>query len=149
MQQNKKSVDLITQSHSSMGEQEFDIKNIMSQEDYIEAIYTLSKTTDQIKSVDIAKAMNVSRPAVKVATEKLIEKGYITKNRYSYIEITEEGKKLGEEIYKKHIAIMEFLMSLGISQETATIDCCRIEHVISQETYEIIKEFNKNFKNKN
>ena len=148
MQSNKNGLELITESHIAAIEQDFDIKNIMSQEDYLETIYMLSKNDTAIKSVDIAKAMGVSRPAVNVATDKLIEKGFIKKDRYSYIEITEKGKKAGEEIYKKHVAIMEFLLALGCSQETALLDCCKIEHVISEETLSKMKDFTKKHKNK-
>lgn len=145
MRHSKKGLDIVTESHIAATENAMDIKNIMSQEDYLESIYTLSKENKYIKSVDLAKAMNVSRPAVKAATEKLIEKGYIKKDRYSQIEITEEGKIVGEEIFKKHIVLLDFLMNIGVSREIALLDCCRIEHMISKETYEKIKDFNKKF----
>lgn len=112
-------------------------------EDYIEAIYILHIQNKPIKSIRIAEMLGVSRPAVNKAMHELKEKGLVLMNHYSDIILTDEGKKQGEKIYIKHKLINEFLVSLGVSSDTAEIDCCKIEHVISDETFEAIKKYLK------
>lgn len=112
-----------------------------SSEDYIEAIYMLYSQNKPIKSVRISEMLGVSRPAVNKAMNELKSKGLILMDHYSEIVLTDEGKKQGEEIYKKHKLINEFLISLGVDKETAEIDCCKIEHVISDVTVDAIKKY--------
>ena len=121
------------------------MKNLSkSYEDYIETIYCLEKKTGKVMSVDIARELNVSKPAVHKAMDELTSLGYIFKEPYGRITLTEDGKKVAEEIYDKHTSIKSFLLSLGINEKTAEHDCCLIEHVISEETLNKIKEFLKN-----
>lgn len=121
------------------------MKNLSkSYEDYIETIYCLEKKTGKVMSVDIARELNVSKPAVHKAMDELTSLGYIFKEPYGRITLTESGKKVAEEIYDKHTSIKSFLLSLGIDEKTAEHDCCLIEHVISDETLNKIKEFLKN-----
>lgn len=110
-------------------------------EDYIEAIYMLHQQNKPIKSIRIAEMLGVSRPAVNKAMHELKEKNLIIMNHYSDIVLTDEGKKQGEKIYEKHKLIHEFLLSLGVNDETAEIDCCKIEHVISDTTVNAIKKY--------
>lgn len=112
-----------------------------SSEDYLEAILILEEQNKKIKSVDIASMLNVSRPAVNKATNELRENGYITKEDYSSIVLTDEGRQAASHIYEKHRLIKSFLQKLGVSEENSEIDCCKIEHIISEETFKAVKEF--------
>lgn len=116
-----------------------------SLEDYIESILVASLKNGEVKSVDIAKDLNVSLPGVNKAMNTLKYMGLITKEPYSKISLTKEGKILAEQIYHKHTSINQFLLNLGVSQSVADEDCCKIEHVISDETFQKILEFNKKF----
>ena len=111
-----------------------------STEDYIEAIYMIEKENGIIKSINIANRLGVSKPAVNRAMNELINMDLISKPNYSDIVFTEKGRKVAEEVYNKHILIHDFLISLGVSEEIAEIDCCKIEHVISDETLKCIKK---------
>ena len=119
------------------------MKNLTkSIEDYIEAIYMIEQEQEKvnIKSVDIASRLRVSKPAVNKAMNELNNLNLIEKSNYSNIVLTDEGRKLAKKIYDKHTLIYEFLLSIGVSNENAEIDCCKIEHVISDETAECMKK---------
>ena len=117
------------------------MKNLTkSIEDYIEAIYMIEQEKENIKSVDIAYRLGVSKPAVNKAMNELNSLNLIEKSNYSNIVLTDEGRKLAKKIYDKHTLIYEFLLSIGVSKENANIDCCKIEHVISEETAECMKK---------
>lgn len=117
-----------------------------SSEDYIEAIYMLYNKKVPIKSIRIAEMLGVSRPAVNKAMNDLKSKGLILMDHYSEITLTEEGIKQGSIIYEKHTLIHKFLLTLGVDQETAEIDCCKIEHVISDTTFKALKNYLNNNK---
>ncbi len=108
-------------------------------EDYIEAIYIIESTGESARSVDIANRLGVSKPAVNKAMNELLKLGYIEKERYGSITLTEKGKKIGKKVYGIHVTIRDFLIQIGVSEKTADIDCCLIEHVISEETLNAIK----------
>lgn len=110
-------------------------------EDYLEAILILEKKHEKVQSVHIAKMLNVSKPGVYKAMNVLKDNGLIDKASYSNITLTEKGRKLANEVYKKHMYVKQFLIKLGVSEEVANHDCCLIEHVISDETFAKIKEF--------
>ena len=117
------------------------MKNLTkSIEDYIEAIYIIEEEKGEIKSVDIASKLGVSKPAVNKAMNELNNLNLIEKSNYSNIVLTDEGRKLAKKIYDKHILIYDFLLSIGVSKQNAEIDCCKIEHVISAETAECMKK---------
>ncbi|MGI6710857.1 MAG: metal-dependent transcriptional regulator [Bacilli bacterium] len=119
-------------------------KLTMSNEDYLEAIIILEKEGN-VKLTKIAEMLKVSKPAANKAMNLLEEKGFITKETYGNIILTEKGKEAGNKIYKKHLNIKNFLTSLGVKEETAEIDSCKIEHVISEETFQsILKYLEKN-----
>ena len=121
------------------------IKLTKSCEDYLETILILQqKSGGSVKSIDIATHLNVSKPAVTKATNELKDFGLINKDLYGEITLTEVGKNLAEKIYDKHKTIYSFLQKLGVSEETAEEDCCKLEHAISEETLEKLKEFLKN-----
>lgn len=116
------------------------MKNLSrSHEDYIEAILVISKLKGIVKSIDVAKELKVSKPAVHKAMDELCELGYVIKEHYGDISLTEKGLEIANKIYDKHTSIKQFLINLGVDEETAENDCCKIEHVISDITLEKIK----------
>lgn len=110
-------------------------------EDYLEAIYILEQKGTPIKSVRISEMLEVSRPAVNKAMNELKERGFVSMDYYSSIELTDEGRFEAKRIYDKHLVIKNFLLKIGVSTETAEIDCCKIEHIISDETLNCFKKF--------
>lgn len=110
-----------------------------SNEDYLEAIYILKLRNGKVRSVDIAKQLNVSKPGVNKAMNILKESQLIEKDYYGDVLLTEKGEEIAKKIYEKHITIKNFLLYLGIDEENAEIDCCKIEHVISETTFKAIK----------
>ena len=117
-----------------------------SNEDYLEAILIIKLKKGKVKSIDVSKHLNVSKPGVNKAMNILKENGLIEKDLYGDIELTQKGEKIAKEIYKKHTTIKQFLLKLGIDEETSEIDCCKIEHVISNTTFNAIKNYLKNAK---
>lgn len=110
-----------------------------SSEDYLECILILSQSRENVRSIDIVKHMNLSKPSVSVAMKKLRESEYIEMNSDGYISLTQSGKTIAEKIYERHVFISQWLEDLGVNPETALEDACRIEHVLSDETFEAIK----------
>ena len=119
------------------------MKLTKSNEDYLEAIYQIYLTHEKIKSVEISKMLNVSKPGVTKALKVLIEHNLIHKESYGNIYLTDEGKQKAQEIYFKHKTIKNFLLKIGVSPEIAESDCCKIEHVISNETLNKLLEYLK------
>ena len=110
-----------------------------SAEDYLETILVLSKRLPVVRSIDIANELEYSKPSVSVAMKNLRGKGYITVSSEGYIVLTEEGKKLASDTYERHTLISQWLIDLGVSPETASADACRIEHDLSQESFDALK----------
>ena len=108
-------------------------------EDYLEAILILEEEGKAPKSVEVAKLLGVSKPAVSKAMNDLASKGYIEKESYSELKLTAQGREAAEKVYHVHKIIRDFLIQIGVSKETANIDCCLIEHVISDETLKAIE----------
>ena len=108
-------------------------------EDYLETILVLSKQLPVVRSIDIANELEYSKPSVSVAMKNLRGKGYITVSSEGYIVLTEEGKKLASDTYERHTLISQWLVELGVSPETASADACRIEHDLSQESFDALK----------
>lgn len=112
-----------------------------SGENYLETILILKQEKGYVRSIDIALKLDFSKPSVSRAMGLLRENGYITMDpKEGWIELTESGKEIAERIYERHQVISKWLMYLGVEEETATADACRIEHVISQETFDRMKE---------
>lgn len=111
-----------------------------SGEMYLESIYILYKTKSSVRSIDIAEHMNYSRASVSRGISLLKKQGFIQMDKEGYITFTEEGLKTAGKIYERHTVISKMLMFLGIDEETATADACRIEHVISDKTFEAMKQ---------
>jgi Mn-dependent DtxR family transcriptional regulator len=110
-------------------------------EDYLETIYLLEKQTGYVRSIDIATALGFSKPSISNAMKKLKANGYIEMEDRGSIKLTEKGKAQAMGTYERHCVISEILMHFGVSKEIALEDACRIEHVISQETFLGMKNF--------
>ena len=111
-----------------------------STENYLEAILILQARHGAVRSIDIANELDFTRPSVSVAMKKLRESGHIQVDSEGYITFTESGRKAAEEIYERHAILAGFLTSLGVEEKSATEDACRMEHVISRESFEKIQE---------
>lgn len=115
-----------------------------SGEDYLEAIYNLSLKQEKVRSVDIAKALGVSKPSTFSALQNLSEQGCIKKESYGAVTLTENGRLLAESVQKKHKAIRILLIDiLKVSPKSAEVDACKIEHCIGDETTKKLFEFLK------
>ena len=110
-----------------------------SAEDYLEMILVIQRKKGAVRSIDIAREMNFSKPSVSIAMKKLKEDGLITVNEYHEIDLTPRGKEIAETIYERHIVLSEILTKLGVEETTAVKEACRIEHVISQDSFEKLK----------
>ena len=108
---------------------------------YLETILELSKIKQVVRSIDIAQAMNYSKPSVSIAMKKLKEKQYVNIDDNGYITLTELGLKVAESVLERHEIISSVLIQLGVNDQTAYEDACRIEHDFSDETFQKIKEF--------
>lgn len=110
-----------------------------SGEMYLETILVLSKKLEHVRSLDVANEMGFSKPSVSRAMGILKTDGYIKVDGSGYITLTAKGKKTAEMIYERHVVISKLLENIGVSKKTAADDACRIEHVISKETFEVLK----------
>ena len=110
-----------------------------SGEMYLETIYILSKSKSSVRSIDVAEYMNFSRASVSRGIGLLKKQDFILVDRDGYITLTDSGLKTAEKIYERHTVISKMLMLMGIDEKTATEDACRIEHVISDKTFEAMK----------
>ncbi len=110
-----------------------------SGEMYLESIYRLCKKNGFVRSVDIAEYMNYSRPSVSRGIGLLKNQGYIEMDNDGHITLTDEGIEIAEKIFERHTVISKMLVSLGIDEETAAEDACRIEHIISEKTFNGLK----------
>ncbi|HIZ21256.1 MAG TPA: metal-dependent transcriptional regulator [Candidatus Blautia faecigallinarum] len=111
-----------------------------SAEDYLEAILVLSKNGSAVRSVDIAAMLDVSKPSVSHAMKLLREDGYIAMDRYGTVTLLDKGAEIADRIYERHKVLTGMFESLGVSPEVAKEDACKIEHYISQESFDKIKE---------
>ena len=110
-----------------------------SLEDYLETILILQKSRGQVRSIDIANEMNFTKPSVSVAMKNLREKQYITMDSIGYITLTEAGRQRAEDVLERHTILSDLLMYIGVSKETALADACKVEHDLSEESFEAIK----------
>lgn len=111
-----------------------------SAENYLETILILSRRLGQVRSIDIATELNFSKPSVSVAMKNLRLNGYIIMSNEGYIALTEAGRSIAEMIYERHTLLSSWLESLGVDPQVAVEDACRIEHVISAESFDAIKQ---------
>ena len=113
-----------------------------SGEDYIETIYLLKKRNGSVRSVDVAQELGFSRPSVSRAVSLLKENGYISMTQDGFLELTKEGEQKAESVYDRHTNLTSFLiLTAGVDEKTAETDACRIEHIISQDTFLGIKKY--------
>lgn len=111
-----------------------------SGEMYLETILILSKKLNIVRAIDIAEYMGFSKPAVSRALSKLREEKLIITDNNGFIAFTENGRNRAEKVYDRHLTLTEFFMSIGVSEAAASDDACKIEHVISDETFDAIKK---------
>lgn len=111
-----------------------------SGENYLETILVLQNRGMEVRSIDIANELGFSKASISRAVSILKSKDYITVNNLGIINLTDSGKVIAEKIYERHCLLKEYLIALGVSEETASHDACKIEHVISEESFLKIKE---------
>ncbi len=111
-----------------------------SLEDYLETILLLQKRLGQVRSIDIATEMNFSKPSVSVAMKNLREKGYITMAETGHIILTTTGFERANNVLERHTLLSDWLISIGVSEEVARQDACKVEHDLSEESFEAIKK---------
>ncbi|MBQ4563542.1 MAG: metal-dependent transcriptional regulator [Lachnospiraceae bacterium] len=110
-----------------------------SAENYLETILVLSKRIGTVRSIDIVNELEFAKPSVSVYVRNLRDNGFINIDKSGYITLTDSGRQIAENVYDRHQLLTQVLTSLGVSEETAESDACRIEHVISTESFEAIK----------
>jgi Mn-dependent DtxR family transcriptional regulator len=111
-----------------------------SGEMYLETIYILSKTMDTVRSIDVVEHMGYSKPSVSRAVGLLKNGGYLTVEDNGGLHLTEAGRQIGEKIYARHTTLTHLLIRLGVDPETASTDACRMEHAISDATFEALQK---------
>ncbi len=112
-----------------------------SAENYLEAILVLSQRLPVVRSIDIANYLNFSKPSVSVAMKNLRSKEYIEVSDAGFITLTEAGKEIADTIYERHTFLSQWLISLGVDEQIAVDDACRLEHQISPESFAAIKDY--------
>ena len=118
-----------------------------SGEMYLETIYVLTQQKGFVRSIDVVEEMGYSKPSVSRAMSILRDGGYITVDRTGGLNLTDKGLEVAERTYERHTVLSEFFLKLGVSEEHAVADACKIEHVISSETFAALKDYyNKNFR---
>lgn len=116
-----------------------------SGEMYLETILVLYKRgLERVRAIDIVKVMNFSKPSVSIALSNLKKEGYVSVDANGTVELTDAGLKVAKKIYERHVLISQVLTDLGVPEKIASEDACRIEHVISDETFKVIKKYYKN-----
>ena len=111
-----------------------------SAENYLEAILIIHNRQGNVRSIDIANELGFSKPSVSVAIKNLRTNGYIEVDKEGFITLLDKGREIADKIYERHTLLSTWLVRMGVSPEVAAEDACRIEHVISAETFERLKE---------
>lgn len=119
------------------------MKNNESEEMYLETILLLKRRNPGVRSIDVAEKLNYSRPSICRAMGILQKKGYITVDAKGIISLTDSGERKAEDVYERHCVITRLLMKTGADEKTAEENACRIEHVLTEDMFEILKEFLK------
>ncbi len=110
-----------------------------SAEDYLETILRLTIRNGSVRSIDIATELGFSKPSVSTAMKRLRENGYITVEAHGLIHLTDKGREIADKIYERHVLLTRYLTDLGVSPDIAEQDACKIEHILSQETFDRIR----------
>ena len=116
-----------------------------SGEMYIETIYVLSKKRSFVRAIDVSEYMGYSKPSVSRAIGLLKKGGFVTVNDDGHLSLTESGLEVAEKLYERHTLLSGFLMAIGVDEQTATDDACKIEHDISPATFEALKAYHEKF----
>lgn len=111
-----------------------------SGEDYLETILVLHNRNGEVRSIDIAAELDYSKPSVSVAMKNLRERECITVDKNGFITLTEKGREIAERVYERHVLFTNWLTSMGVPEDIAAEDACRIEHCLSTESFEAIKK---------
>lgn len=111
-----------------------------SQEDFLEALLMLEEAGEPLETTRMAKKLGISKPAIHQMGHELINKGYITRIDYGDMSLTEEGRKIAKNILHRHQVLKDFLLSIGVDEQTAEDDGCEMEHIISEATFEAIEK---------
>ena len=117
-----------------------------SAQDYLETMLMLQQSKGYIRSIDVAEHLRVTKPSVSYATKRLRENGYITMDSDGLISLTQAGLDIAQSMFERHTVLTDFLIGLGVDEETAREDACKMEHDISQQTFEALRrhaELNK------
>lgn len=117
------------------------IKILESSENYLEAILMIQKEKGEVRSIDIANKLNFSKASVSVAMKNLRNNGFISTDEKGFISLEPKGREIAEKVLEKHEVISGLLVTLGVDPEVASKDACRMEHVMSDESFEAIKKF--------
>ncbi len=112
-----------------------------SAENYLETILMLGEQQDNVRSIDIANELSFKKPSVSVAMKNLRESGYILVDENGFITLTDSGRKVAETMYERHLLLSHWLMDLGVAEDLAVEDACKIEHVLSAESFQAIKDY--------
>lgn len=116
------------------------MKILEAAENYLEVILIEQEKTGHVRSIDICNALNYSKPTISVMMKQLRENGYIEMDRGGFITLTDTGSEIAEKIYERHRLLAGFLISIGVDEETAFKDACKIEHDLSEESFEKLKK---------
>ena len=116
-----------------------------SAENYLETILVLSQKGEKVRSINIVNELEYSKPSVSVAMKNLRTKGYIAIDGDGFITLTAKGRKIAETMYERHVAISDWLISMGVDKKTAVNDACKMEHVMSEKSFSAIKTHIKNW----
>lgn len=108
---------------------------------YLETIYILSKKGKAVRSIDVGEYMGYSKPSVSRAVGLLKQGGYVVSDSDGFLALTDEGKRVAEKMYERHTILTKFFVTLGVDEDTAAEDACKIEHDISDKSFEAIKKF--------
>ena len=112
---------------------------LKSSEDYLEAMLMMQERHGSIRSIDVAAELGVTKPSVSYATKRLRENGYLTMDKDSLITLTDKGMEISQRIYERHKLLTRFLLYIGVDEATAREDACKIEHDISDATFQAMK----------
>ena len=118
-----------------------ELKLMQSGEDYLETVLVIQNRKGAVRSVDVAAELGVSKASVSIAMRHLEEAGYISMDGRRTIRLTEKGRRIAETVYERHLLFSDLFTSLGVNRETALRDACRMEHAISEESFEALKKF--------
>lgn len=112
-----------------------------SSENYLETILILQQDGMRVRSIDIVNVLGYSKPSISVAIKKLRESGHLEVDKKGYIELTPKGREVAEQMYERHRCLTDFFVLLGVEEETAAADACKIEHIISEQCFAAIKRY--------